>query len=111
MLPLGYCLGALSCLQHPTFKRLGDLAAGTLVTYRELPLPRPLLPDVPALLPAVTLNLTEQRAIVAFAERQGSLSQERARELAGIVARPLQLSPEFAVERLNGIARSLVGPP
>ncbi|MNP09617.1 RDD family protein [compost metagenome] len=111
MLPLGYCLGAFSCLQHPAFKRLGDLAAGTLVIYRELPVQRPLLPDVPVLLPAVTLSLAEQRAIVAFAERQASLTQERARELAGIVAQPLKLPAESAVERLNGIARGLVGLP
>lgn len=37
MLPFGYCVGAFTCLQHPLFKRLGDLAAGTLVIYRDVP--------------------------------------------------------------------------
>ncbi len=46
LLPFGYFLGAISCLQHPNFKRLGDLAAGTLVVYREQPVTRPQLPDV-----------------------------------------------------------------
>lgn len=45
LLPFGYFLGAISCLQHPTFKRLGDLAAGTLVIYSEKPLTRPELPE------------------------------------------------------------------
>lgn len=111
MLPLGYCLGAISCLQHPTFKRLGDLAAGTLVIYRELPAQHPVLPQVPALHPPFTLTLTEQRAVLGFAERQGTLSPERARELASIVAQPLKVDPEHAVAQLNGIARGLLGPP
>lgn len=38
LLPFGYFLGALSCLANPAFKRLGDLAAGTLVVYQENPL-------------------------------------------------------------------------
>ncbi len=49
MLPFGYAFGAISCLQHPTFKRLGDLAAGTLVVYREQPVKRPELPSARAL--------------------------------------------------------------
>ena len=31
ILPFGYTLGILSCLNHPAFKRLGDIAAGTVV--------------------------------------------------------------------------------
>ena len=31
LLPFGYFLGAISCLQHPSFKLLGDFAPGTLV--------------------------------------------------------------------------------
>ena len=110
MLPFGYFLGAISCLQHPTFKRLGDLAAGTLVVYREQPLIRPQLPDVPPRRAAFTLMLTEQRAILGFAERQGELSKDRAMELASILAQPLQVSKPQAVAELNGIARGLLGP-
>lgn len=110
MLPFGYFLGAISCLQHPTFKRLGDLAAGTLVVYREQPLTRPRLPDVLPRRAAFTLTLTEQRAILGFAERQGELSEDRAMELASILAQPLQVSKPQAVAELNGIARALLGP-
>lgn len=110
LLPFGYFLGAISCLQHPTFKRLGDLAAGTLVIYREQPLTRPQLPEATPLRPAFTLTLPEQRAILAFAERQGELSKARTHELASILAQPLQVSAPHAVVALNGIARGLLGP-
>jgi uncharacterized RDD family membrane protein YckC len=110
LLPFGYFLGAISCLQHPTFKRLGDLAAGTLVIYREQPLTRPQLPEATPLRPAFALTLTEQRAILGFAERQGELSEARAHELASILAQPLQVPAPHAVVALNGIARGLLGP-
>lgn len=110
MLPFGYFLGAISCLQHPHFKRLGDIAAGTLVVYREQPVARPLLPQAPALRLPFALALNEQRAILGFAERQGELSAERTQELAAILATPLQVSPARAVDQLNGVARGLLGP-
>ncbi len=110
MLPFGYFLGAISCLQHPTFKRLGDLTAGTLVIYREQPITRPQLPEAPPVRPAFALTLPEQRAILGFAERQGELSEARTAELASILAQPLQVDPPRAVAELNGIARGLLGP-
>ena len=110
MLPLGCFLGALSCLQHPHFKRLGDLAAGTLVIYGERPLARPQIPQATALRLPFALDLSEQRAILAFAERQGELSAERVHELASILATPLQVPPARAAEQLNGVARGLLGP-
>ncbi len=110
MLPFGYFLGAISCLHHPHFKRLGDLAAGTLVVYREQPLARPQVPQAAPLRLPFALELSEQRAILGFAERQGELSAERIHELASILATPLQVSPARAVEQLNGVARGLLGP-
>ncbi|MNL34104.1 hypothetical protein D3C87_1560580 [compost metagenome] len=110
MLPFGYFLGAISCLQHPGFKRLGDVAAGTLVIYREQPLTRPQLPPAEPRRPAFALSLSEQRAILGFAERQGELSAARVNELASILAQPLQVPAPQAVAELNGIARGLLGP-
>jgi uncharacterized RDD family membrane protein YckC len=109
VLPFGYFLGAISCLQHPAFKRLGDLAAGTLVIYRERPLARPGLPAAEPRRSPVALTLSEQRAILGFAERQGELSPARVNELASILAQPLQMSAPRAVGELNGIARGLLG--
>lgn len=111
MLPFGYFLGALSCLGHPAFKRLGDLAAGTLVVYRERPQARPTLPEVDAAKPPFALSLDEQRALIAFSERHASLSAERRLELASILAEPLAVTGENAEAKIHGIARSLVGAP
>lgn len=110
MLPFGYAFGAVSCLQHPAFKRLGDLAAGTLVVYREQPVKRPALPQVQPLRPPFALSLNEQRAVLGFAERQAELSEARVNELATILATPLNVQPPRAVAELNGIARGLLGP-
>jgi uncharacterized RDD family membrane protein YckC len=111
MLPLGYCIGAIACLQHPQFKRLGDLAAGTLVVYRDIPVQRPVLPEATEQIAPFALTLDEQRAVLGFAERQGELSKARTEELANILAKPLRVHPNQAVTRLNGIARGLLGPP
>ncbi|MCG6573547.1 RDD family protein [Pseudomonas sp. AF32] len=110
LLPFGYAFGAVCCLQHPAFKRLGDLAAGTLVVYREQPVKRPALPQAPALRPPFALSLNEQRAVLGFAERQAELSDARVNELASILAGPLHVPPARAVAELNGIARGLLGP-
>ena len=110
LLPFGYFLGAISCLQHPHFKRLGDIAAGTLVIYREHSHTRPELPEAQPRRTTFALTLSEQRAILGFAERQGELSRARADELAAILAQPLHVPAAQAVTELNGIARGLLGP-
>ncbi|WP_339449349.1 RDD family protein [Pseudomonas sp. EA_5y_Pfl2_R50] len=110
LLPFGYFFGALSCLQHPAFKRLGDLAAGTLVVYSERPLSRPQLPEAIPRRSPVPLTLAEQRALLGFAERQAELSPARVNELAALLAQPLHMSAPKAVAELNGIARGLLGP-
>ena len=78
--------------------------------YREQPLTRPQVPKAVALRLPFALELSEQRAILGFAERQGELSAERVNELASILATPLQVSPARAAEQLNGVARGLLGP-
>lgn len=110
MLPFGYCIGAFSCLNHPQFKRLGDLAAGTLVIHQDAPLNRPALPPATPLAAPVALRLDEQRAILDLAERQGELSSERTRELAILIATPLHIPADGAVAHVNGLARGLLEP-
>lgn len=110
ILPFGYTLGILSCLNHPAFKRLGDIAAGTLVVYRDTVPARPSLAQAEALPAPFALDLLEQRALLGFAERGASLSGERRAELAAILAEPLQVPAEQAEQRINGIARGLLGP-
>ncbi len=110
ILPFAYTLGILSCLNHPAFKRLGDLAAGTLVVYRDVPLKRPSLLTVEPLRPPFPLSLNEQRALLGFAERQTELSSARRAELAAILAEPLAVPADQAETQINRIARGLVGP-
>lgn len=110
MLPFGYAAGAIACLNHPQFKRLGDLAAGTLVVHREQPAQRPELPAASAEPAPFALHMAEQLAILELAERQAELSAQRARELAALLAEPLRVAPEQALARLNGIAHHLRGP-
>src|SRR6218665_1333536 len=90
VLPFAYALGILSCLSNSAFKRLGDLAAGSLVVYRDVPLQRPPLVPAEPLRAPFTLNLNEQRALMSFSERQAELSAARRLELAGILAEPLE---------------------
>ncbi|WP_061237638.1 RDD family protein [Ectopseudomonas composti] len=109
ILPFGYTLGIISCLNHPAFKRLGDIAAGTLVVYRDAPLSKPQLTDAAPLPAPFPLSLGEQRAILGFAERGSQLSAARRAELAALLAEPLQVPAEQAEPRLNGIAHGLLG--
>ncbi|UTW09104.1 RDD family protein [Pseudomonas benzenivorans] len=110
LLPFAYTLGILSCLNHPAFKRLGDLAAGTLVVYRDTPPAPRSLPHAEPVPAPIGLSLSEQRALLAFAERAEQLSSARRGELAALLAEPLQVPPEQAEQRLHGIARGLLGP-
>lgn len=110
MLPFGYSIGALTCLNHPMFKRLGDLAAGTLVIHDDASISRPALPDALPMIAPFALKPDEQRAILSLAERQGELSQARVLELAAILAEPLGVPADEALVSVNAIARGLLGP-
>lgn len=110
ILPFAYTLGILSCLNHPAFKRLGDIAAGTLVVYRDSTPAAPALPPADALRAPFSMSLTEQRALLGFAERAQSLSSARRLELASILAEPLQVPAAQAEQQIHGIARGLLGP-
>ena len=112
LLPFGYFLGALCCLNHPSFKRLGDLAAGTLVVYQGNLPAMPTLPEAEPQAIPFALDTVEQHAIIAFAERHGRLSMERRQELAELLVGPLHAgSAEQAERQLHGIARTLLGRP
>lgn len=112
-LPAAYGFGIASMLIDRDFRRLGDLAAGTVVVHRDAELVGYRVPTGPPLRPPVPLDLDEQRAILDFAERLGTWSAARAAELAGLAA-PLtgvprnEEGPE-GVRRLLGFANWLLG--
>lgn len=81
-LPFLYAAGLLSMLMNRNFQRLGDLAAGTLVVYRETDQARVKLAAAEVRRPPVDLSVDEQWELIRFAERCPQLSQERQIELA-----------------------------
>lgn len=108
-LPFMFGFGILFMLFHPRFQRLGDLAAGTLVIWAPTAIKVPELPAAAVTAPPLKLRLTEQKAIIAFAERSLRLSPSRQQELAEILE-PLTHAPnEKGVEKLRGMARWLAG--
>ena len=109
MLPFGYAIGLLSCWFDPYGRRLGDLAADTLVVYTE-PRHKPVESiQAFAIEPPMTLTRSERMALVAFAERSHLLTEERQRELAALLPMLTQSQGQQAVLRLFGMAKSVLG--
>ena len=107
--PLLYATGLVCMLLNRDFKRLGDIAAGTLVVYLDEAPQRQELPAAPALAPPRGLGFEDQRLLLAFAERSPRLSAERNRELAGILEGLTGQSGQAGLERLYGYANWLAG--
>lgn len=108
-LPLFYGLGLVSVLIDRDFRRLGDLAAGTIVVHNEeAKQPRP-LPGADAALPPVTLNREERRALLDFAERSTQLSSERSAELADLLSPLTGVEGEQGVQVLHNYAAWIAG--
>jgi uncharacterized RDD family membrane protein YckC len=112
LLPAAYGFGLGTMLVDRDFRRLGDLAAGTVVVHREPVTAGARVPTAPPLRPPVPLSLDEQRAVIEFAERLGTWPAARSAELAALLA-PLTAAthpqdPE-GVQRLVGMANWLLG--
>ena len=113
-LPGFYLAGLCSICITGRFQRLGDLAAGTLVVHDEQPIvDRDAVRSDPlatlgAARAAMTLRSDEQRALLAFAERQEQLSDARSIELAdllqGLSGAPGEAGRRELLRIANGIA-------
>ncbi len=110
-LPGFYGAGLIAMLCGKEGRRIGDLAAGTVVVHG---LARPSTKSVapsaawPSL-PPVPLALDEQRALAAFAERVPTLTAERAQELADILQPLTGQQGAEGVLRLQSIAAGIRG--
>jgi uncharacterized RDD family membrane protein YckC len=108
--PFCYGVGLLVMLLNRDFKRIGDIAAGTVVVYREAAARHAAVPEAPPAPPPVSLTLAEQRTVLDFASRAASLTQERAEELALLVPRLTGAADgALARTRLLAIANFLIG--
>jgi uncharacterized RDD family membrane protein YckC len=85
-LPFLYGFGIVSILLRRDFKRLGDLAAATIVVYESRPVVRGMLDQVAPLAPARPLSPRDQAAVIALAARAPRLNGERLDELAALAA-------------------------
>ncbi|MBV1910544.1 MAG: RDD family protein [Kangiellaceae bacterium] len=113
-LPMLFGFGILSMLINKDFKRLGDLAAGTLVVHKRRIKEIELSYEEEGIAPKIPLTLAEQSAIISFAERNSLMSESRARELAGylgpwIEQEHIKKNPENQAVILKRLAKWLRG--
>ncbi len=106
-LPFLYGFGLVSMLVNREFRRLGDLVAGTLVTYRDSAGARSELPAAQSLAPPPGLDVDEQLLLLLFAERSETFSAERRVELADLLSDLTGKQGEAGVQALWGNARWL----
>jgi uncharacterized RDD family membrane protein YckC len=109
--PAFYGAGIVSMLWRRDSKRLGDLAAGTLVVFSDQVSLHGEVPVAEPQAPARALSAREQAAVVSWAGRARRLTPERLDELARL-AEPV-LGPGVhgasASQRLLGVAQWVLG--
>lgn len=107
ILPFIYGFGLISMLLNRDFKRLGDIAAGTIVIYKDKAHSKKAIPEAnPKPLPK-PLYIEEQRTILDFAERSQQLSESRRQELVNILEPYTQKQGDEAVNELYQYANWL----
>ncbi len=111
-LPFLYGFAIVSMLVRRDYKRLGDLAAATLVVHQPQSSPRISLENVAPVGPIRVLPPRDQAALIALAARAPTLSNERLDELAALAA-PIsgdagRSGPEVT-RRVLGVAQWLMG--
>ncbi len=114
MLPFFYFIpscgvGLIFILFGKNFKRIGDIAAGTIVIHHKEKNNHNRIVEEEPLVPAHPLSLEDKKAIVMFSERQKSMSESRAVELADILEVLTDDIGEKGVKKLNRYANWVVG--
>jgi uncharacterized RDD family membrane protein YckC len=111
-LPFAYGFAVVSMLLRADCKRLGDLAAATLVVHEPRAAPKVELQRVEPIAPARALSPRDQAAVIALAARAPTLTVERLDELAAIAA-PVSgdtgRSGSAVTRRVLGVAQWLLG--
>ena len=102
--PLFYGAGLVSMMFHKNFKRLGDMAAGTLVVYEEKQSRSAKIEETASKQPPLELRVHEKQTILDFAERVKTLSRSRCIELVEILSDLTGKKGEDAVEEIKAYA-------
>lgn len=105
--PLLYLTGFVTMLLDSRFRRLGDLAAGTLVVYSRTAPARRAGQPAHTLPPDWVTSIQDRQLLLTFLERSPGLSPARRGELARL-AFP-ELKPEDAEDRLRRTALHVQG--
>jgi uncharacterized RDD family membrane protein YckC len=110
-LPLFYAFGIVCILLRNDSRRIGDLAGGTVVAYRDDVQPAGSLAAADPVPPPITLSRRQQIAIMSFGFRVGRLTPQRAEEIAELAAAAVHDTPArlSLTTRLVGVARWLHG--
>jgi uncharacterized RDD family membrane protein YckC len=111
-LPFAFAFAVVSVLVRPDSKRLGDLAAATLVVHQPREAAKLRLKDVPPVAPAIALTPGGQAALVSLAVRAPTLTVERLDELAALAARVTGdggRDGSYVTRRVLGVAQWLLG--
>ena len=111
-LPFAFGLAIVSMLVRSDCKRLGDVAAGTLVVYEPRAGRKVVVTQVEPIAPARPLSPEDQAALAALAARASRLTPERLDELAAMAAVVSgdrgQAGPEVT-RRVLGVAQWVLG--
>ena len=110
-LPFAYGLGLATVLMRSDFKRLGDIAAGTIVVHVQRATLHGALPEAAPVAPAQTLSPRAQAAVIAWAGRSTRITEARLAELAQLAApvTGVNATSRDAVLRLLSVANWLMG--
>ncbi|HSL20225.1 MAG TPA: RDD family protein [Vicinamibacterales bacterium] len=111
-LPFGYAFAIVSMLVRHDYKRLGDIAAATIVVHEQKAVPRIVLEAVAPVAPARPLAQQDQAAVIALAARAKRLTAERLDELAALAATvsgDAGRAGPAVTRRVLGVAQWLLG--
>ncbi|MFL6551406.1 MAG: RDD family protein [Povalibacter sp.] len=111
-LPFMYGFAAISMLVRRDFKRLGDIAAATLVVYEPLPSQKATLDNVEPMAPVIPLSPRDQAAVIALAARAPRMTVDRLDELAALAAAvsgDAGQSGPIVTKRVLAVAQWLLG--
>jgi uncharacterized RDD family membrane protein YckC len=111
-LPFGFGFAIASMLLRSDYKRLGDIAAATLVVHQQRTPAHPAIAEVPPVQPVMALTPRVQAALIALAARAPRLTEERLDELAAMaapVSGDARRSGSRVTRRVLGVAQWALG--